>query len=498
MKFIAIADKSKFPFEVEIDPKKPLIGFKGLEVSKILQAAKDDRKFTISTEDGSESKSFPVFGEPSSVSLFLRELTDLLNLPQVRIEDIQKVVLESAIKGASYQIEEWTISVAAADYMTRKLNIKSREDMYKQIVDYVPSLKESIKENEDLNGRWKAISWYMLVEEMHPGNDVRKRLREQIGLHLVAVFLGVRSISHPTLEEAAKQDRILVDWSPLPVIPESSDLGFFIHFDQEYDTLQVAIRYDWQTQRDGIHAKISRFGLMSPFLVTYRLYKDGRFTLLTDEDEFDLEVNPIGTDIPVPHETKLFVPIPDVETLDIMLGIPTTFKTYAGYNMFTNVYVPVSARWNSPVEAMFVLDRLSTMLTTGMVISDYRKPQNGSRPFRYVHPQVLKSLLSQVLLNQYLSKSTVSLNRIAYAWLWLNRHFGDVLREFPWQKVTVGGWEDMVAFVNTESVNGYAHSMQRSFPTLEEYIRERRAVAGAIGYPVQSEDTILMTRPLGN
>jgi hypothetical protein len=98
-------------------------------VSRILQAAKDDRKFTISTEDGSESKSFPIFVEPSSVSLFLKELIDLLNLPQVQVEDIQKAVLESAIKSARYNIEEWALAIAAADYMTRKLNIKSREDM---------------------------------------------------------------------------------------------------------------------------------------------------------------------------------------------------------------------------------------------------------------------------------------------------------------------------------------------------------------------------------
>ena len=513
MKFIANVNGENFPFEVEISQQGSTachVALKGLPMEKIIKRAQDAEAITVSTEGGKDSHQIHLAAyKYASAKLFLKELEELLKpLRQVRVAPIQ-LVLDSAMEHRIRRaIEEWALPIAAGEYMSRKLNAYTPEQMREALLGFMPTLKSNDRLNDDrsiLHG-WRNIGLYLVLDEIHPEANVRSLLSDlHTTVYLMTLF-GPTSFHHPFLARKAANNLLYVKWIPVPFVHDALDYGFSLSRHDNYDQIQIAIKYNWVEYVGSgvVHAKIGPFSVTTPTSVAYRLYDDGRFTVIIDfstDEEVELDVDPVSVDIPDRVKEKmLLIPILDVETLDMMLGQPTTFKNYADYNIFTGISLPVWVTWNSPMEAMFVLDRMATMLTSGMVIPDYRKPQvdedGNVVPFRFVHPHVLQSLLGQVLLDQYVNKEDLTLNRIAYAWLILNRQFRDPLKEFPWQKVTVGGWRDTVAFANSLShKDKYTPLLQRSFPTIDQYICERKAVAGSVRFPVTSDDTVLLERP---
>jgi len=511
MKFVIDVAGKEFPFEVVFEPQTFVacrIDLKRLPMDEVARLAWDADLLRIRTEDGKESTQIQVAGyRYPSASLFMVELEELLRpLPQVKVASIEETLRDTFEKHLRQNIEGWALPIAAEKIMNSKLNVHSLEDIRQKIVEYVPSAVDVLHravDDEELIKRWRNICWYLMLDEIHPGMNMKSILKKMDQFVFTFTSLGPQQFPHRYLAKMAAAGNLYVNWSPVPVVPEGSSFGFFTHAHQDYDMLQVGIKYDWFDDNIQVWGDIGGSATTAPVYVAYRLYEDGTFTVVLDEEnEKELKMEPISTDVPVPFRTLLHVPILDVETLDMMLGLPTTFRQYALYDMFTDISLPVFVEWNSPVEAMFVLDRMATMLTSGMVIADYPKSKAEddahSVELRYMHPQILKSLVAQVLMGEYINASNgpLSLNRVAYAWLWLNRHFGngpDCLREIPWQRVTVEGLHDFAAVMSTEQHGGvYNPPMRRSYPSFPEYVRERRALAGAMGFPAPSDGTVLM------
>lgn len=133
---------------------------------------------------------------------------------------------------------------------------------------------------------------------------------------------------------------------------------------------------------------------------------------------------------------------------------------------------PVKLRLKSPMQVMYALDRLSTMLIEGAEVSgfDWWKECDGKRYRQYhTHPMVLRTLISQILVQ---CPKPRMLNEFAYRILYTQRRLERSLNLNPWSEVTVGGYRDALAL----AYHLQNPVMRRSYDTLQEYILERRTV----------------------
>jgi len=363
-------------------------------------------------------------------------------IPQVKTVPGEVLLFKFLASAIHRCIAREVIDVVCASRMSARLNVRSLSDMQAVIQRWMPNLNRTTDYNPQRT--WQRLCRLLILDILNPSLSIEASLRQVADRTSLLGISG--ALLHSKLSQEAQQVRLFVRRRPMPYERHCSGFSRFVLNEQQgVLTLTVLLHYRWIETPKRIIAELGRHEATSPVCVMYRLYKDNRFTIVIGVgDEVELPMEPISTDIPVPAEMTLFVPILNTDMLEMMVDKPVTLEKYAVYDIFSNVFLPVRVSWKSSEEARFVLDTLSTVLLSDVVIADCKVPhvnaKNGGHPdCRFGHPQVLKAVLTQVLLNQYVGTSpVVSLNRLAYGYLWLHRLFTNVPCVSSWGKVTVG------------------------------------------------------------
>lgn len=197
-------------------------------------------------------------------------------------------------------------------------------------------------------------------------------------------------------------------------------------------------------------------------VVVHRLVGDKLFM-------YDREVDvPDEPDWNIPcdgREVTLFVPIPDADTLDLMMGSSVRLDDYKRYQHFSEFVYPVRVKLSSPLRVLHTLDRLATMLRTDIEITALPETEADLDDYRFIHPPSLMILLSQVLLQIHPPKT---LTELAYRLIRMYRKLQAASGDFaPWQCVTLDGYRDFLSLCDDPFL------LMRSRARFDDYVRFR-------------------------
>lgn len=450
---------------------------KWLDEGHILRVRLDDYEQTLA----------PSYMVPDSAKLFILELENMLNqLSQHRhvwyfptaSEQWFYVVASKAV----HKVCSFLNAAMHAKRIQREHGIHTRADKLQYIAQTL-----NYQQNwspDELDQLMLGLARLDLVYRLNPVLDVPERLKEDQNFTVMA--LGNVTFRADELIPYAVQDRLCINWCDVYTSWAADYLGEFASQFRtgkmgDYLTLQVSVHPQWTECEHGLELNLDYRNVLDVYEVPYLIYQmDGDGNLYINGYVDPLEVKwDIDLDIKCDDEIyKLYVPLLETDSLDMMMGTPVSFRNYFLYSGFSDVVYPVHIRLRSPMETMFVLDRLATMLTSGMVISDVSLEINdgegGKVERRYTQPWVLASLITQLLFQQNPPKT---LNECAYRLLRMAQIWGS-MKEHPWSKVTIEGYRDDLALASL----GNPPLLARSHGSVREYVQERAALMCASGW----------------
>lgn len=432
---------------------------------------------------------------PDSTKLFLLELGNILNelSQQGHIASFPSVgqrwyyILSS---GMGHRACSFLNAAMHAKRIQSQHKIRTKNDKVRYIaqrLNYQVNMPE-----KDVNQLFLGLARLDLLHILNPKLNIPSRLQEDQQLTVMA--LGNVTFHADELLPYALQDKLYLSWRTSRQYNQWIATHFGDFSDQfrlsrmgDRLTLNVPLHPQWRQREDGgIDLNLDYRNVLDLYEVPYLVYSmDDRGNFYVGTDDQQLEVRwDIDLDIQCDDEIyQLHIPLLETDSLDMMMGTPVRFRDYFLYSGLSNVTYPVNLILRSPMETMFVLDRLATMLTSGMVIQDVSLEINdgegGKVERRYTQPWVLASLITQLLFQQ---KPPKTLNECAYRLLRMARIWHG-MKEHPWGKVTIDGYRDELAIASL----GNPPLLARSHGSLQEYITERVALMHASGW-FETED----------
>lgn len=485
-------DHRGFSFPVRTKANSLLVDPGCIPREHIVEWLNEGRTLTVQLGEYRQSLSMTYIA-PDSTRLFLMELESILKeLSQQRyvwyFPTTSELLFYVIAKEAVHKVCSFVNAAMHAKRMQREHGLYTRQDKLQYIartLDYQQNWGP-----DELEQLLLGLARLDLVYRLNPMLDIPSRLKEDQNFAVMA--LGNVTFRADELLPYAVQDKLYINWhdSHVSDLYTSWIAGYLGDFSSQfrtgqigdYLTLQVAIHPQWKQSERGIELNLDYRKVLDLYEVPYLMYQmDDDGNLYVGGHAEPLEVKwDIDLDIKCDDDEiyKLYVPLLETDSLDMMVGTPVRFRDYFLYSGFSNVVYPVNIRLRSPMETMFVLDRLATMLTTGMVIKDVSLQINdgngGTVERRYTQPWILASLITQLLFRQ---KPPATLNECAYRLLRMMQIWGK-MEEHPWSKVTVDGYRDDL---NIASL-GNPPLLARSHDSLDEYITERVALMHACSW----------------
>lgn len=410
---------------------------------------------------------------PAHLKLFLLEQQQLFQAvkPWATFPDASQVLKEHLRQQIEDRLE---YEIRRDEYALREANrlgISDVSGMLKYIEARIGSLDRY--NGETIVKLFRNLLLVDRIERRNPHLHMMEFI--QSSKHIAVMSLGYVSARADVLNPYAEQDRLYL----VPEYPFIHNWFSYssVFYPQGDNGLRVYLHPYWQQSGDGVTVQLARplplepvemFPCLEYELQDGRLFVNGQAVQVSDTVPMDIPCDG--------REIDLVVPIPSADTLDLMTGVQIDFEQYQSYDQFEQAGYPVRLRLESPMQVLYALDRLASMLISGMFITgrefEVDDGEGGRVERRYTHRWTLASLLNQLLVQVYPPRT---LNELVYRLLVMRNRFRD---RSPWESVTVDGYRDGLAIVK---------EMSRSFPTLDGYLRERRALCAAVGWDVSTE-----------
>lgn len=434
---------------------------------------------------------YPAILLPSSVKLFMEELEGLMEpiRPYAEFPTSREAIRQSVTQLLRSKLQIFLPVACAAAELVERANLQDKARMEAYINNLLGT--SGIWEERSLLDRVCNIASVELIDDLNPlVGAMRTLLSDSSRLPRLSLVAAVQPDA--LVRPWAVEDRIQVEQDDR----YHYTVGRYVHsvFQQETNgkqmhLLRLLMHPQWQHHGDNLSLRLlDESSLISaglPFL-EYALDSDGEFYVAGNRIPHDYSVS---LDIPCDGRTvQLYVTLPDIEALDMMYTTSVSYELYMNYSILANVYYPVKLRLEHPMQVMYCLDRMSTLLLSGVYIHDnpvrYDEDGNVIGPRRYSGVVTLTNLLIQTLVQ---TQPARTLNELAYRILMLNKILRQEKLATPWCVVTLNGLEDRDAY-------GFCRHQpltMRSYPSLDEYIKERLVIEVGVYNENPPEDKML-------